>query len=122
MSQTTLGSEATMRIEHPTDRPNFSMLYFEGVKLWFSYETLVGVRVAGKTLVAKNAWGPTTGKHLNYIDNGDKETRIDQGALEHVAHNALNGSYEASLTDLVTAAELAAKALNPLRRIGPRRA
>jgi peptidyl-tRNA hydrolase len=34
---------------------------------WFSYDTLIGYHRNGVTLVAKNTWGNTTGKHINYI-------------------------------------------------------
>jgi len=26
--------------------------------------------------VSENVWGPTTGKHLNWIDGGDKKSRL----------------------------------------------
>lgn len=43
--------------------------------LYFSYETLVGVRRAGKLHVVTNMWGTTTGKHLNILDGGSKEAK-----------------------------------------------
>ena len=43
--------------------------------LYFSYETVIAYQEIGKELVAtQNIWGPTTGKHLNWIS--DKEDRI----------------------------------------------
>lgn len=41
---------------------------------WFSYETLVAFRINGEFHIVKNYWGPTTGKHLNWI-NGNKDKR-----------------------------------------------
>jgi hypothetical protein len=56
-------------IDHPTGRPNFTNVTIGDVELWFSYRTLIGFQTsetAGR-IVRENEWGPTTGKHLNYI-------------------------------------------------------
>lgn len=48
---------------------------------YFSYDTLVGFETQGQRHVIKNYWGPTTGKHLNWIDGGSpraKEKREDE--------------------------------------------
>ncbi len=44
--------------------------------LWFSYETVVAYYdfTDGK-IVSENNWGPTTGKHLNWIDGGGDQAR-----------------------------------------------
>jgi hypothetical protein len=48
------------------------------VRVWFSYRTPVAFHVDGKSrVVHRNDWGPTTGKHLNWIDDGDKSARVD---------------------------------------------
>ena len=47
-----------------------------GNKYWYSYETLVAFHINGEFHIIKNYWGPTTGKHLNWIDN-DKAARED---------------------------------------------
>ena len=45
--------------------------------LYFSYTTVVGFHHASTgTVVRENNWGPTTGKHLNAIDDGDKKSRV----------------------------------------------
>jgi hypothetical protein len=45
---------------------------------WFSYKTLVAFQKRfGQRYVHKNIWGTTTGKHLNWIDGGDKKNRLD---------------------------------------------
>lgn len=50
---------------------NFHSVLWDGLELWFSYETCVGIRVGhGLPVVCQNQWGPTTGKHLNRIDGG----------------------------------------------------
>lgn len=41
------------------------------VTVWFSYRTAVAFQVDGHArVVRENSWGPTTGKHLNWIDGG----------------------------------------------------
>jgi hypothetical protein len=53
-----------------------------GVTYYMSYSTLVGVRRPGHgVIVRRNDWGPTTGKHLNAIDGGDKSSRLDRDAF-----------------------------------------
>lgn len=42
--------------------------------LYFSYKTVVAFSDGyNKTVVSENNWGPTTGKHLNAIDDGNKK-------------------------------------------------
>ena len=47
--------------------------------LWYSYRTIVAFRKGwgGPLIVRQNDWGPTTGKHLNAIDGGDKAARVE---------------------------------------------
>lgn len=64
-------------INHPTDRPNFTIVYVGSLTLGFSYSTIVGYQEGwGDWVVTVNYWGPTTGKHLNYL-NEDKEARVE---------------------------------------------
>jgi len=51
--------------------------------LYFSYKTVVGFDdgIQG-TFVRENDWGPTTGKHLNWLDGGDKKGRLPSEAFE----------------------------------------
>lgn len=53
-----------------------------GVILFFSYQTLIGFSVNGKRYVSENLWGPTTGKHLNAIDGGNKTDRLPRKQFE----------------------------------------
>ena len=54
-----------------------------GLTIWFSYTTPVAFKGNGhRRTVRENEWGPTTGKHLNLIDNGDKASRIDGEEFE----------------------------------------
>ena len=68
-------------VEHPTGRPNFTRIDVGAVAYWYSYTTLVGVRVAGSpATVRRNVWSTTTGRHLNLIDGGEpdaKRARVD---------------------------------------------
>ena len=59
-------------VDHPTDRPNFCRVTAGGITYWFSYRTCVAFcrHSDGKRWVRQNDWGPTTGKHLAYIDGG----------------------------------------------------
>jgi len=51
---------------------NASRLDLGPVTVWFSYSTPVAFRVAGGPLVMReNEWGPTTGRHMNMIGDGD---------------------------------------------------
>lgn len=70
-------------VAHPTDRPNFSSLDFGGIKIWFSYETPIAFWTAETgEIVRQNDWGPTTGKHLSWVDNGNKHARVDGATFE----------------------------------------
>ena len=43
--------------------------------LWFSYSTPIAIQNSDGLFIRENDWGPTTGRHLNYIDE-DKSIRI----------------------------------------------
>ena len=54
----------------------------QGNEFYFSYNTLVAFvykknAYESERHVRKNEWGTTTGKHLNWIDGGDKKSRED---------------------------------------------
>ena len=66
---------------------NFNYMTFqkgegEENRVWFSYETPVAFENKGVLKVAQNVWSKTTGKHLNKIDGGDKETRLTREEFE----------------------------------------
>ena len=124
--------ENLLRVSYPTDRPNFVIVYTPNCDLAFSYETLVAVQgfmtkelrhpaegayrpAKGayrfrQWLVAENTWGPTTGKHLNWLDNGHKEDRVSQAEVEIKAVSLITGEAQAELTDLHTAHDAAIEA------------
>lgn len=62
--------------------------YMPNITVWFSYKTPVAFAKDGKKYVRQNEWGPTTGKHLNWIDRGDKESRIGGQEFERLLAEA----------------------------------
>lgn len=64
-------SARTCEILHPTGQHNFSIVEIGNGKLWlaFSYSTPIGFFSMGMggCAISKNEWGPTTGKHINYL-------------------------------------------------------
>ncbi len=56
--------------------PNTQCVTMFGVDVYFSYKTPIAFRVGGRLIVRDNEWGPTTGKHLNLIDGGNKANRV----------------------------------------------
>lgn len=64
----------------------------KGLRVWFSYKTPVAFQVRDwEPVVCVNCWGPTTGKHLNAIDGGDKETRLAPIPFREELEIALKG-------------------------------
>lgn len=59
------------------------------ITVWFSYKTPVAFyTVETGRVVRENDWSTTTGKHLNWIDNGDKKTRVDGETFERMLAEA----------------------------------
>jgi hypothetical protein len=68
-------------IEHPTNRPNYSWVTIGDLTLAFSYETVIGFHTSpGGWQTRQNVWGPTTGKHLNWL-RVPKDERLDSEAF-----------------------------------------
>lgn len=81
---------------HPTDRPNFVCISIGPITVYFSYQTPIAFKDANASdpwhwHVRKNDWGPTTGKHLNYIDQ-DASERIDGVEFERLLSMAIGPS------------------------------
>ena len=56
---------------------------------WFSYKTLVAFKYLGEEIVVhENIWGATTGKHLNWIDGGNKIDRVDNETFKMLLNSA----------------------------------
>lgn len=60
-----------------------------GLRVWFSYKTPVAFWAGANLYVRENEWGPTTGKHLNAIDHGNKKARISGEQFEKMLRRAL---------------------------------
>lgn len=73
-------------IRHPTDRPNFTIINIDGIGIAFSYQTVVGLSLPGEWgwKVCENIWSQTTGKHLNWLDDGNKATRLSHERFEEL--------------------------------------
>jgi len=56
------------------------------VRLFFSYETLVGVRGFGEPKIAKNIWSATTGKLLNELEPDHKKRVPHEEVLATASH------------------------------------
>jgi hypothetical protein len=70
-------------------------VYANGNTFWFSYSTLVAFRKGGgRTWVHKNDWGTTTGRHLNWIDDGDKKSRLSSQDFNAKFAEEFGGSFE----------------------------
>ena len=63
---------------------SYCLQFFVGdITIYFSYQTPIAFRAPGRGLVVRqNDWGPTTGKHLNWIDGGNKADRINGEKFE----------------------------------------
>lgn len=69
---------------------NAPYIEINGVTFYFSYSTLVGIKIKDNPpIVMQNYWKGTTGKHLNWIDWGDKKERLSREAFEIVTNEAL---------------------------------
>ena len=68
---------------HTSKNYGLNSLCFEvgGREFYFSYQTLIAFRgINGRLVLRANAWGPTTGKHLNAIDR--TATRVSAEEFE----------------------------------------
>lgn len=83
----------------------FHIMEMPHVKLAFSYETCVGFQaitvrtIGGRDMetwsewrVMENAWGPTTGGHMHYL-NYDKTARLPAGIFREQLEMAIMGNY-----------------------------
>lgn len=53
--------------------------------VWYSYRTPVAFHLRGNPrVVHENIWGRTTGKHLNWIDGGNKKSRVDADEFQRL--------------------------------------
>lgn len=63
-------------------KANVTLLTMDRLRLYFSYKTPVAFYDAeNKLVIRENDWGPTTGKHLAWI-NPDKSIRVPSEIFE----------------------------------------
>ena len=55
---------------------NFTNVQLGNLIVNFSYTEPISFAYKGQRTTRVNAWGPTTGKHLNACDGGDKASRV----------------------------------------------
>jgi len=69
--------------------PNFTRVEVGDVTIWFSYEIPIALRgFLGGTIIRRNVWGTTTGRHLNVIDR-DHSKRLSSEEFEVLLAAAL---------------------------------
>lgn len=74
-----------------TIRPNCTEVEANGMTYLFSYSTCVGFYGPRGRIMRQNDWGPTTGKHLNHWDGGDKQAkaqRVPEALFLTLLHDA----------------------------------
>lgn len=84
----------TLRNENENSAMNFNSVTINWVKFYFSYETCVAIHLKNSyewrfVYVRQNDWGNTTGKHLNWVDWWDKDSRVDSEFFDKVYQEAL---------------------------------
>jgi hypothetical protein len=73
-----------------TSISNLTEVEIGNVTLWFSFKTCVAFMTPGSgKVVSENCWGSTTGKHLNSIDGGNKDSRLKGDDFEYKLHEML---------------------------------
>lgn len=73
-----------------TTQINALLLDLGSICIWYSYRTPVAFKtLEGERVVRKNDWGPTTGKHLNSIDGGDKKSRVSGDVFKDLLRKGL---------------------------------
>jgi hypothetical protein len=62
------------------------------IAIWYSYQTPIAFHGPYGRFVSKNQWGPTTGKHLRWIEDGHQVfAPLDHEAFLKELRKALNG-------------------------------
>ena len=78
-------------IIHPTNRPNFTEARTGPLTIWYSYKTPIAFHHTDTGLhVRQNDWSNTTGRHLNYVDGGNKAARLSAADFETALAAALS--------------------------------
>ena len=68
--------------ELPENTPAY-VLDMGGDKIYWSYSTILAIRIENKLYIRENDWSTTTGRHLNAI-NPDKSKRMSTADFEQL--------------------------------------
>jgi len=68
--------------ELPENTPAY-VLDMGGDKIYWSYSTIIALRIDNKLFIRENDWSTTTGRHLNAI-NPDKSIRMSGADFEQL--------------------------------------
>lgn len=63
-----------------------------GVRMLFSYSTVVAFQAQGKSFCRRNDWGPTTGRHMNETGVRTWTEVADEKTFENMIDLALHDS------------------------------
>jgi hypothetical protein len=90
-------------IDHPTNLPNFTEVTVGDLTVWFSYRTPIAFMTpeTGR-VISENVWSNTTGRHLAWLDGGDRQAkarRFTREAFVIALEDAV--SHAAPVTDLI---------------------
>lgn len=78
----------------PSSKCNTVHLNLGNISLYYSYRTIIAFHTIDEGLVVcSNEWGPTTARHLNLIDGGNVEDRIDYDEFQDKLYSALERYY-----------------------------
>ena len=69
--------------ELPENTPATVLDLGDGTKIYWSYSTIIALRINNTLHIRENEWGTTTGRHLNAI-NPDKSIRIPGAEFEQL--------------------------------------
>jgi hypothetical protein len=90
------------RYDNPGYGAHTMLVSFLGLRVWFSYSTPIAFSTPGHgRVVRQNDWGPTTGKHLNMIDGGDKKNRLDSEEFEKQLDAVMSSVWEATAARVI---------------------
>ena len=64
----------TRNLYYKQEKPN--------LKVYYSYTTPVALEIDGVLKVSENQWSVTTGRHLTWIDGGNKKERLTSEQFE----------------------------------------
>jgi hypothetical protein len=90
MKEISIGNYGNYRPDN--NRTKCMKIHIGSLTLWFSYRTIVAFKdenVCNVIIVSENAWTRATGKHLNWIDGGDKKSRLPRKTFEELMYKCL---------------------------------